>query len=206
VDGVFVEAGKDTSPRSLLVRFRRDVIEILLDGEAVYREPQATSPFLGWDPSYRFSVGNEVDGARGWLGEIQGLTLRVEDQVFDPQARGDLEMPDASWHVPERARRLFRYDPSHALLTAAIHLSVFVPLGLLMWLGRRRRGRSGVWRVVLAAALFGALVQVGKLCFEGRHPSLYHAIPNGVGALIGALWARGRIRGVGEQKDARASS
>ncbi len=196
VDGVFAESGEGAALRSLLVRFRPDVIEVLLDGTAVYREKQGASPFASWDPSYRFAVGNEVDGARGWLGTIRGLTLRVEDQVFDPLRRGDLEMPESSWHVPRRARRLVQFDPSHAALTAAIHMAVFVPLGALMWLGRKRRGRGlpAVMKVATVAALFGALVQVGKLAFEGRHPSLYHALPNGLGAMIGALVVRGLTR------------
>lgn len=196
VDGVFAGSGNDSPMRSLLVRFRSDVIEILLDGTAVYRERQATSPFATWDPSYRLAVGNEVNGTRAWLGEIRGLTLRVEDQVFDPLARGDLEMPESSWHVPERARRLVRFDPSHAALTAAIHTAVFVPLGALMWLARRRRERDvgGILTVAAFAALFGALVQVGKLAFEARHPSLYHALPNGAGAMAGALLVRAFAR------------
>lgn len=199
VDAVFDEIAW----RTFEVRFGARVIEILIDGTPRYRDVQESSPFELWDPSFQVAVGDEVDGARGWDGALRNLVFTVADVVFDPLA-SDSEGQDASggsffeipghlWHVPEAARRLVRFDPSHAALTAAAHFTAFLPLGALFFL----RGRRSVGRTFGAGLLGGVFLQLVKLFFVGRHPSLYHAIPNGLGAVAGlwiaALWA-GRTR------------
>ena len=189
VDGVFQES----TWRQFEVRFGAQVIEILIDGKARYRDVQETSPFALWNRGFAVAVGDETDGARGWDGEIRGLVFVVGDQVFDPLVRESFEIPAHLWHVPESARRLVRFDPSHAALTAAVHFAAFLPLGVLLCLRGRRSSRG----VVVAGVLGGVFLQLVKLFFVGRHPSLYHAIPNGLGALagmaLGALWMR-RVR------------
>lgn len=193
VDGVW----GDGLPHRIDLRVRPDVIEVLVDGQPRYRDPQETSPFALWRTSaFRLAVGNEVTGHRRFDGVIAGLTLTAGELVVAPlDDPGQLDFPETYWHVPERFQEMLAVDPSHLLVIAATHGAAFALLGALMWCGaRRRRGGRTLVAIGVQAALFGAVVQLGKLAFEARHPSLAHAIPDGLGAVLGAMVARRLLR------------
>lgn len=183
VDGVFSEPAW----KAIDVAVRENEVAVSVDGERRARETFDTNVFATWDPTFRLALGDEVDGARGWDGELRAATAVVGDTTHDLLAPDATERPATFWDVPEVARRLARFDHSWLAVVAGIHLLLFVPLG---WLLAARGGRFGPVAALLLGALLGALLQVGKLGFAERHPSLYHAIPDALGAGIGALVAR----------------
>ena len=81
-------------------------------------------------------------------------------------------------------------EDSHALLVGLLHFMAFVPFGVLLFMVGRPR------RLGLAAigAGVGLLIQLVKLFFESRHPSLYHVLPNALGSVAGAWFASIRYR------------
>lgn len=165
-------------------------IDVFVDGEKRAWEKTAEPAMALWDPDFLLGFGDEVDGARGWNGTIRSATAAIGDEVHDLLADPHLVAPEELWHVPEPARRLLRWDSSWWLVIGAIHLAAFFPLGALLFLGAERRRTLA--SIALSAALFGGMVQLGKLAFDGRHPSLFHMVPNGIGAALGAAWVRRR--------------
>lgn len=188
VDGVFAGPGEIR----LEVRFRPDVIEVFVNGEARYREKVASSPFERWDPSYRLGLGDEVNGARGWDGDLRLATATVAGTTHDLLLEPTLERPDTFWEIPEQTRRLWRVDPSYAFLVEPFHLLLFVPLGALLCLAWRRFNTGMLGRAALLGLGIGAAFQLIKVCFPGRHPSLIHAPFNAIGSALG-VWLASRL-------------
>ncbi|MFT6109192.1 MAG: VanZ family protein, partial [Planctomycetota bacterium] len=100
-----------------------------------------------------------------------------------------LEHPTSFWHVPEQTRLLWRFDSSYAILFESLHVLLFAPFGVLLWLRKRRPGLGPVLRIVLLGLAVGTAFQIIKIGFPGRHPSLYHAPFNALGTLLGAYLA-----------------
>ncbi|WP_145202627.1 hypothetical protein [Planctomycetes bacterium Poly30] len=188
VDGVFAVP----QDLRLEVRFREHLIEILVDGEPRFREKVATSVFEDWDPTYRLALGDEVDGARGWEGELHTAVATVAGVPHDLLADPELERPETFWEIPEQTRRLWRIETSHAWLVEPLHTLIFVVFGVLLSLGQRRFRAGGVLRAALLALVLGTLFQLAKVCFPGRHPSLMHVPFNALGAALGA-WLASRV-------------
>lgn len=187
VDKVF--AGQEPQSIELLVTDAR--VEVHVDGKRRAFEDCRTSPFDLWDPGHRLAFGDEVDGARGWEGTVHDATVAVQGEVYDLLADPSLEAPEAFWEVPEATRAFLRFDRSWAAPIALAHALAFVPFGVLLVLGAG--GRRRFVAVVLLAATFGVYVQLGKLGFVGRHPSIFHVGANVLGALIGAALAGRRF-------------
>lgn len=201
VDGVFRAEASPMDPdvsanpwRDIHVQFRADRISVFVDGKRRMFEDMESSPFALWDPGHRLAFGDEVDGARAWDGQIDRALFTVGDRVHDGLAQGAVEMPESVWHVPQRTRMLWIIDASHTGLSGLIHIFMFLPLGALAVFAYPGRMRSGSLRraalMGLWVGLFSATIQLGKLLFESRHPSLIYALPDATGALLGALIAR----------------
>ncbi len=190
VDGLF------ETPRDLEIeiRFRDRLIEILVDGRPRYREVLERSSLDFWDTSYRLGLGDEVDGARGWNGELQVAKATVKGATYDLINAPHMETPDKFWHVPQQTRRLLQIDPSYAIIVETFHTLFFVPFGALLWLRTRRKGAGTLLKIALAGLVLGALFQLAKVSFPGRHPSLFHAPFNMLGSIVGALLCPGIIR------------
>ncbi len=184
VDGVFAEPADVT----IDVRFRRLMIEVLVNGEPRYREPLESSSLDLWDPTMALAIGNEVTGARRWDGEVRAATASVRSKTFDLLQAPGLLRPTSFWNIPEQTRRLWRFDGSHIIIVETAHLLLFIPFGVLMWLRRRSHQAEAFIRIGLAALFIGLIFQCTKVAFPGRHPSLFHGPFNLAGALIGALW------------------
>ena len=183
VDGIF-ETPRDLE---LEIRFRDRVIEIFVDGRARYREVLERSSLDLWDTSYRLGLGDEIDGARGWEGELHMAKATVKGASYDLIGAPNMETPETFWHVPQQTRRLLQIDPSYAIVVEAFHVLFFVPFGALLWLRRRRTGFATLLKIALAGLILGAIFQLVKVSFPGRHPSLFHAPFNMIGSVMGAL-------------------
>lgn len=195
VDGVF------ETPRDLAieVRFRDRLIEILIDGQPRYREVLERSSLDLWDTSYRLGLGDEVDGARGWEGELQSAQAAVKGATYDLIHAPNMESPETFWHVPQQTRRLFQIDPSYAIIVETFHTLFFIPFGALLWLRTRRKGAGTLLKIALAGLVLGTLFQLAKVSFPGRHPSLFHAPFNMLGSMIGALLCPGVLHYLANQ-------
>lgn len=78
-----------------------------------------------------------------------------------------------------------------SLIETAANVAMFVPLGFLAALARRRRP----WLVVLAAAVVSGLIETGQLLFlTERVASLHDVAANTAGALLGLLLAAPVLR------------
>ncbi len=183
VDGVF-ETPEDLR---IEVQFRDRVIEIFVNGEPRYREVLKRSSLDLWDTSYRLGIGDEVDGARGWDGVVSSATATVKGATYDLLTAPNMEEPETFWHIPQQTRRLFQIDPSYAIPVEAFHTLFFMPFGALLWLRTRRKGAATLLKIGLAGLVLGALFQLIKVSFPGRHPSLFHAPFNMIGSIVGAL-------------------
>jgi xanthosine utilization system XapX-like protein len=190
VDNVF----KEPKDLRIEVRFRDRLIEIFVDGQPRYREVLKRSSLDLWDTSYRLGIGDEVDGARGWDGELRAATATVKGATYDLLTAPNMEAPETFWHVPQQTRRLFQIDPSYAIPVEAFHTLFFMPFGALLWLRKRRSGVATLLKIALAGLLLGAIFQLIKVAFPGRHPSLFHAPFNMVGSVAGVVLCPWLIR------------
>ncbi|MEM8714097.1 MAG: hypothetical protein AAGG01_24395, partial [Planctomycetota bacterium] len=141
------------------------------------------------DPEFAFAIGDEVDGARGWNGVVHKAEAHVSGARYDLLTAPGLERPTTFVHVPEQTRRLWRFDPSWALPVETLHMLLFAGLGALLWTEKRKGGARRLVLIALAGLFLGAAFQLLKVAFPGRHPSLYHAPFNMMGAWAGALVA-----------------
>jgi len=152
-----------------------------------------------WSDPYRLSLGDEHTRSRAWTGILHRATLTLEGT--EGQARIDLldparlERPRRFWQVPERARRALRPEKGEAPWIQLAHFGLFAPLG---WVAARSFARPATLRHYAALALLAlcasASLELGKLAFEGRHPNLWHAVPDVCGALAGSLLRRSAPR------------
>jgi len=70
-----------------------------------------------------------------------------------------------------------------------MHVLIFLPRGERVGDEMRRMSSGSRRRVALVGLAVGALFQVVKVSFPGRHPSLFHAPFNMLGSLAGAFFA-----------------
>ncbi|MFT6832739.1 MAG: hypothetical protein ACJAZN_002917 [Planctomycetota bacterium] len=185
VDGVFDPPREVT----LEVHFHDQGIDLTIDGVPRYAEKLASNSLELWDPTFRLGLGDEVNGARGWSGELRAAVATVQGEAHDLLHDPALEHPTSFWHVPEQTRLLWRFDSSYAILFESLHVLLFAPFGALLWLRKRRPGLGPVLRIVLLGLAVGTAFQIIKIGFPGRHPSLYHAPFNALGTLLGAYLA-----------------
>jgi hypothetical protein len=167
--------------------------------------PPATHPmpepgaYQAWDTGYRLHVGDSPTGNRPWHGQVRRLQAGSGGISEDYLAPGVLEVPDRIWYVPERVDDPlgWRSDKHRAWPLAAVHLVAFLPVGALLaaaaWPGRRRDGPGRPARRHLAAGLgvvgLAALLQLGKVFFDARHPAIVDLVAMSAGGLLGyALW------------------
>jgi len=148
-----------------------------------------------WLEPYRLALGDEHTRSRAWTGVLHRATLTLAGpeseltvDLLDPKV---LELPARFWQIPERARRALRPETGEAPWIKLAHVAMFVPLGWIMArsLPRRSPVRSYVGLAILAMVA-SVILELGKLGFEGRHPNLWHGIPDTCGALLGAALHR----------------
>ena len=160
-----------------------------MDGQPRYRERLERSSLDLWDTSFRLGIGDEIDGARGWDGEIRAETATVKGATYDLLTAPNMETPETFWHVPQQTRRLWTMDTSYVVIVETFHTLFFLPFGALLWLRKRRTSAGVLIKIAVAGLVLGTLFQLAKVSFPGRHPSLYHAPFNMIGSAIGAIVA-----------------
>lgn len=168
--------------RHVVVDLRGGRVVVELDGETVLDEPADPG---GWDPAYRFSLGDEATGRRAWVGELRDVEVTTPAHQVDVLASGSLDGGSGIvWR--DRVRYLTSLDSHDPFALTVVRFLVFVPVGLALGLLLRRR-----WAVVGVVVISVALM-AGKLFVAGRHPRLGDALVCVVGGLAGlALAARG---------------
>lgn len=183
VDRVFEE------PRDLKIEilFRDRLIQIFVNNKPLYREVLKSSSLDLWDTTFTLGLGDEVDGARGWNGELRAAKAKVKGATYDLLTAPNMEAPGTFWHVPQQTRRLFQFDTSHVVIVETLHILFFMPFGALLWLRKRSSSTRRIVKIALAGLLLGAAYQVAKVTFAGRHPSLFHAPFDMLGSVLGAV-------------------
>lgn len=155
-------------------------------------------PMRAWDGSYPVLIGDERPGGRVWHGEVRRARVTADGRTVDYLAPGALEVPEEAWYVPSRLREAAALPGGSGLRRSLLHLVAFVPVGALLAAAGRR---PGVAAAVGAAAAFGLMLQLGKVAFDGRHPSALTVAAQVAGALAGSallLYLRRRRLAAGE--------
>lgn len=175
------------------VRFVEGQVEVSVDGRTrgAARLPEGPAPQAA--KPMRLALGDEPIGNRPWRGEMRVATVAVDGHALDYLHDSALEIPTRAFFVPERLRKLDDYLVRDDPAVAGLHLLSFVPLGVLVALGARRRRELRA--ALLAAATLAIALQLAKVAFDARHPCLLdvaaQATGAGVGVWIVAAW-RGR--------------
>jgi hypothetical protein len=148
--------------------------------------PQA--PLANWDPSYRLALGNEVIGARPWLGTIARASIRTPGTRSDYAVPGSLAMPLLVWTRMPSPMTLVPFADMRASDTL-VNILGFIPLGFL--LGYYARPKGVPWRALVFIAGVSASLEVLQVFFVDRITSVNDLIFNTLGGGIGiALWRR----------------
>ena len=185
--------GDDSVARGAWHRVKLQVgpagIAFTVDGERYATEAPPSRPLLeDWDPGYPLSLGDELTRSRAFAGALRRATISIGERSFNLLDDGTLEQPSGFWEIPERARNMLELDRGPTSLFWIWHCAVFVPFGLALACARRR---PPTWILAVSIAVpLSLLLELGKLLFEGRHPSLLHVVPDAIGTLIGVSIAR----------------
>lgn len=170
------------------VRAEPGSIRIEVDGAVRVSDALPPNPLGNWDPSYRLALGNELTGDRPWLGDIGRAVIRTAGTKLDYAAPGALEFPSRLWY--------FHNPPALApfrgvlLSDAAVNLFGFIPLGVVLGIAARRRGRRAPWRALFLVAGASLTLELLQLCVPDRYPSVNDLILNTLGGGLGLYLGR----------------
>ena len=185
VSGVF----DDARWHRCQVDVRDGWLRVGVDGEerlAVALPPDA---LRSWDRGYRLALGDELVGGRPWAGDIRRAVVQVRGQVVDYVEPGTLDTPQRLWSVPMRLRERGQPTARREVLVGTLHLAAFVPFGFLVAVVR---GANLLTVAVMSGAL-SATIEIGKVLFAARHPSVVDLVLQLLGGIAGGLAAR-RVR------------
>lgn len=191
---VFANAFRPGHSTDVRVAVRDDVIRVAVDGATELDTALAPGSLRDWGRGL-LVLGDELDGGRGWRGEISRATVTVGGRTTDYLRPGALRVPPRFAYRPDHMSSLL---PTSTIQWFALvgHLFSFVPVGFLL-VRCRRRSASWSREVLVAAAIAlgiaGALA-AGKLLFEYRHLALADILVQLAGAAVGAYLAA-RLRG-----------
>lgn len=176
-----------TLPVEVGVLLRDGTLSLSVDGEVRASETVGSRPFAEWSADYEVTFGDEHTRSRPWRGEVRAATVTVDGVRVDLLAPDRVDVPVYFWQVPERARELFALDRGVIVLTFFWHVGVFAAFGGCLALWRRSRGLPSRMPAVAAITLaLSVALELGKLGFARRHPSLLHVVPDVSGACAGA--------------------
>ena len=181
----------ETSWHRLVVTLRDEELTLEVDGRVEVKESVSGRLLDAWDPRYRVSLGNEVSGDRPWRGEIRGVLVTVGGDSTDHLHPGDIVLPVRYWYLPSRLDHAL--DVPLSAKEAVLLVPKVLGFGLLGFLAYRidaPRDRARRWVVLVAAA--SLLLELSKIGFEGRHPSLVDAGLRALGGVAGVWVSRRR--------------
>ena len=192
-DPGFVAAGvvRPGSWQALSVEISGARLGVDLDGQRVIDEVLSTAAggtaLSSWDRSYRVALGDEPDGDREWTGSIRQASVTTTDGTADLLEPGMLE-PGTERVVVVRDRTILR-PPDGSPLFVVFRLLIFLPVGMALgWIVRPWWAAAGLCVVI------PAVLAVGKLFVEGRHPGSTEVAVGAAGALVGAAVVRAGSR------------
>ena len=142
---------------------------LFIDGDLRFSKRYDRPPLDRWNGSYRLALGNEHNGMRSWLGEIE--------------YSGKVERPEGYWAMHHKPRLVPFREPGG--VDMVLNFLGFLPFGILLVFA----GWS-VRTIVLTAACLSVLLELSQLALVGRYTSTTDVLLNALGALAGALIAR----------------
>jgi len=180
VSGVF----GDRRARRITVRREGSAVEVAVDGRREEILPLGDAGLSRWRTTFRVALGDEHGGGRAWHGTLHTASVAVGDRRWDYLA--DVELPRRFWYLPNRVRDLVAIDGGMDVAVSIAHGASFLPAGALLLTSDRRRRRS---RAVRLAALASLVLQIGKVGFAGRHPSVVDLVTQALGGGLGVMAA-----------------
>ncbi|MEM7212582.1 MAG: VanZ family protein [Pseudomonadota bacterium] len=166
-------------PGSLVVRVN--------SGPEVGRE-LSSAPLSEWRGSHRMAIGNEVTGARPWLGEIEQVRIQTASETYTYEDLSLWQTPEKFWETTREPKlEPFRYlDWGDAIN----NLLLYIPLGFLFAILVPGHGRFRLLRPVLLVAAVSASMEIAQLFISTRNPSINDLILNTISGALGAVAAR----------------
>lgn len=175
----------------LVVAVGHDTVRVAVDGATELDTPLRPGSLRGWS-SGLLMLGDELDGGRGWHGEISRATVTVGRHTVDYLRPGALQLPPRFPYRPDHMSSLL---PTSDIqwFALVLHLGSFVPVGFLLVRGSRRSGSRSRQVLVAVGTALGIAVALaaGKLLFEYRHIAAADFGVQVAGAVIGAYLAVG---------------
>lgn len=170
---------------NLAVMIEARQLRIVVDGKIRVRKDLPPRPLDTWDRSYRLALGNEMTGARPWLGRIARAAVYTGGATFRYTKPGALMFPALVWATGS-APTMVPFTHMQ-LRDTIVNLLGFVPLGWLLANDRRGRFR---WRTVLFIAGVSVSLELLQLGFPERNTSINDVIFNTLGGTLGILLRR----------------
>ncbi len=196
VPGAFEAPG----PRHVRVTVAGPKVAVAVDGsERAVAEGDADI-LPTWREDYSVAFGDEHTRSRAWRGTLHQAQLQLQTGTgagdHNLLAATALELPARFWQIPERARRALRPERNESPWTKLGHVALFAPFGwsLTRYVLRPGRVTRTLLQVGLIAFAASLSLEFGKLAFSGRHPNLFHASFDVLGATLGAMLAAWIVR------------
>ncbi len=168
----------------------RNVLQVMLDGEAVGSRQLPVNPLANWDRSFEVTLGNERTGNRPWLGSIDRAEIQVGDQLVDLLDRRYLDVPSKFWirALDIRIAAGSQFIELEFLLDSILNIVCFSFLSFVIM--ALRPNRQSALFVIAACSLLSLTVELSQILFDDRWPSLTDWILNTLGAGIGTICYR----------------
>jgi hypothetical protein len=174
-------------------------LAVMVDGRVRLNEALPSNPLSSWHNG-RIALGNEVDGGRGWRGEIRRAKITTVGDSVDYVRSPALLVPPSYLYLPDHIAP-FLPTTAGEWFILVFHLLSFIVLGfLIMW---SHRSPVGVASATITAFGIAVVLALGKFFFHGRHTSVADLVVQFMGGLIGAMLGQWALR---EAKHSRAAS
>lgn len=164
-------------------------VELVVDGVQQLEHPLSDEPLQVWDDSAWLGLGNEVTGARPWLGEIARARVRLaggEHDLLDPSR---LDLPATYWYFDREPRLVPFAAPKPQDIFNNIML--YMPFGALIACLGVVRGRFALLRALALVGAVSLVMEIAQLFFSTRNPSITDLVLNAFGGMIGFAVVRG---------------
>ena len=162
-----------------------DQLRIDVNGTRRLTEQLAPGSLRLWRDG-QVALGGEVHGGIAWQGKVRQAEVRTTGHTVDYTHRSALSIPAHYLYLPDHVAAFHPFG-TRDWLTALLHLSSFIPVGVLIVWARRPPVRPVP--ATLVAAGLAVVLAAGKFLFDGRHAEAADLVTQAAGALLGALLA-----------------